>query len=68
MRDAGVGSYYVSIKALGDGVSSYRQPQLEVYSSPKEIIQLAAPTNLALSDAPAWAPGTMSRTTAVTCS
>ncbi len=50
MRGAGVGSYYVSIKAQGDGVSSLDSPNW-VYSSPKEIIQLAAPTNLALSDA-----------------
>jgi hypothetical protein len=48
MRDAGVGSYYVSIKALGDGVSSLDSPNW-VYSSPKEIIQLAAPTNLVFS-------------------
>jgi len=48
MRDEGVGSYYVSIKALGDGVSSLDSPNW-VYSSPKEIIQLAAPTNLVFS-------------------
>lgn len=48
MRDEGVGSYYVTIKALGDGMSSYDSPNWKD-SSPKEIIQLDAPTNLVFS-------------------